>query len=289
MAAPAPASALPGRRKAPGWESPKQGHQGLAQGGRKQETSVQHPPGGTGFTGRHPPELGACRGHLGEPRCAGEGSPHPTGSRRWVPQPYGGFSRVRMEFPARPERSGALERAGCRCHSWVIQEINWGLGQETASKGTLGPALPPAPARGRCQTPREMLLGRGGGDTQHPSHRHPQRSSIPERVLPGPAPRHLLVKNQKSNQMTALGWVSPSRRMEAALPGLGSAATHPGTAASPAPAPGGDGAVPLPASVSPFLHLSLFLLEHWGHADPRGLDSASARRHNYPLKHEESH
>lgn len=34
--------------------------------------------------------------------------------------------------------AGAQHRAlEHRCHSWVIQEINWGLGCKAASKGTL--------------------------------------------------------------------------------------------------------------------------------------------------------
>lgn len=33
------------------------------------------------------------------------------------------------------EQRGSGARARCRCHSWVIREINWGLGREAASKG----------------------------------------------------------------------------------------------------------------------------------------------------------
>lgn len=148
-----------------------------------------------------------------------------------------------MKSPARLEHSGALERAGCRCHSWVIQEINWGLGWEAASKRTLCSDLPPAPAQTRCQMLMEMLLGAGTAcitsASAAPCHilaNLSQRGSSPAWHPPVS-----LKKTPKSNQIKALGRVSPRIRMEAAPSGLddmGWAAlpTHPGRTAGPAPA-----------------------------------------------------
>lgn len=111
-------------------------------------------------------------------------------------------SRFWVKFPTRLERSGALERAGCRCHSWVIQEINWGLGWEAASKRTLRSDLPLAPVRSQCQKLREMLLG----GARHPSHQHPQPSVTSQQTCPreGPpqpsTPRSPWKKTPKQNK-----------------------------------------------------------------------------------------
>lgn len=77
--------------------------------------------------------------------CLG-GVPCPTRSQRSVPQLCRGFSCIWVKFSMRLECSRVLEHASCRCHSWVIQEINWGLGWEAASKWTLCSDLPSAPA-----------------------------------------------------------------------------------------------------------------------------------------------
>lgn len=146
FAASAPASALCGKRKGAGVGVP---HKGPPRGCHRVERSrdLCSIPGDTVFTGRHPPELRLCRCHWGEPRCAWEGFPHPTRSRRSVLQLCRGFSCIWVKFLLRLESSRVLEHAGCRCHSWVIQEINWGLGWEAASKWTLCSDLPPAPAQ----------------------------------------------------------------------------------------------------------------------------------------------
>lgn len=196
-------------------------------------------------------------------------------------------SRFWVKFPTRLERSGALERAGCRCHSWVIQEINWGLGWEAASKRTLRSDLPLAPVRSRCQKLREMLLG----GARHPSHQHPQPSVTSQQTCPREGPpqpstpqspwkkkknkKHQNQTKIKPNQSSRPGlprdkdgsgsiWEvlphAPARQRVWPQPSLGGCSTRRGWEA------------PLPASVSPFLHLSPVLLKHRGHEAQRGLD-----------------
>lgn len=106
-----------------------------------------------------------------------------------------------MKFPVRLERGRALERAGCRCHSWVIQGINWGLGWDRASKRTLSSDLPPALALSPCQTLRKMLLG----GARHPSHQHPQppvtfQQTCPREGPPQPGTLDLLEKTKNQTQ-----------------------------------------------------------------------------------------
>lgn len=77
------------------------------------------------------------------------------------------------------EQRGSGARARCRCHSWVIREINWGLGREAASKGTLCSDLPPAPAR-------EDAKGWGsaaGGDAAFSISAHRPRCHSPAKPL----------------------------------------------------------------------------------------------------------
>lgn len=79
------------------------------------------------------------------------------------------------------------------------------------------------------------------------------------------------------NQSLRLGLPQEKGRrgsIQAGHPRLGSAASHHGT--TPAWPQPSDADVPLPASVSPFLHLSPGLLEHVGHAAQRGLHFSSS-------------
>lgn len=55
-----------GKGKVPEWESPTKGHQGAVRGW-DEAGHLCSIPGDTGFTGRHPAELGLCRCHWGEP------------------------------------------------------------------------------------------------------------------------------------------------------------------------------------------------------------------------------
>lgn len=103
-----------------------------------------------------------------------------------------------------------------------------------------------------------------------------QRGSSPAQHPPISLEKNPKTK-QKSNQIKALGWVSPGIRTEAVPSGQCCRTPRHDSESGPSPAwvaaaPGGDGEAPLPASVSPFLHLSPFLLKHRGHEAQRGLD-----------------
>lgn len=180
------------------------------------------------------------------------------------------------------EQRGSGARARCRCHSWVIREINWGLGREAASKGTLCSDLPPAPAR-------EDAKGWGsaaGGDAAFSISAHRPPLPQPSKASPGAQHPPILRKSKKKNQKQKQKMKNQSLRLglpqekgrrgsiQAGHPRLGSAASHHGT--TPAWPQPSDADLPLPASVSPFLHLSPGLLEHVGHAAQRGLHFSSS-------------
>lgn len=79
------------------------------------------------------------------------------------------------------------------------------------------------------------------------------------------------------NQSLRLGLPQEKGRRGSIQPGhprLSSTASHHGT--TPAWPQPSDADVPLPASVSPFLHLSPGLLEHVGHAAQQGLRFSSS-------------
>lgn len=185
-----------------GWESPTKGHQGLSQGGMKQESWVEH-PWGHWFYWEASSRAGTLQVTLRRaPMCREGVPPTPLNPGAGCHSRADVSSRFWVKFPTRLERSGALERAGCRCHSWVIQEINWGLGWEAASKRTLRSDLPLAPVRSQCQKLREMLLG----GARHPSHQHPQPSVTSQQTCPreGPpqpsTPRSPWKKNPKKTK-----------------------------------------------------------------------------------------
>lgn len=196
------------RERCPSGSPPTKGHRGALRGW-DEAGDLCSIPGDAGFTGRHPAELGLS-GAVGEsPDVPGRGPPQP----QWgsVLQLCRGFSSIWVKFLVRLERSRVLEHASCRCHSWVIQEINWGLGWEAASKWTLCSALPSAPARSRCQMLRD---GAGGYMASTTSASRPL--SHASKPVPEPSTPLYALKKTKSNQIRA----HPKTRMEMALCGL---------------------------------------------------------------------